>query len=472
MAPNGWRPSPAGWRRMRWWARDGPSTTTWGRAEWCEHGNVSPENGPSFCSTAIRRDGWADLLKQCTARNDPYVDSRLWRSAKCSKRAYDPNITGFRHTVGMKGMPGTPGYGHNHTIEQTRDMTPDPSMLRLRELIGDAAQAYEKFLIMSKERTPKPPPPVTPFDVSEYRRQWVEFEAKFRAENEDRAPNPLHPDIRRLFDEFRGAIKPVEIADPSSSSSPPTVEVHVLTRNEEAMLPYTLRHYQTFAQKIVVHDAFSTDRTREIATAAGAQVVDFDTKDKVDDELHIRMKNTCWRGTTADWVICVDCDELVYWPGGVTNALAAYEAAGVPMIHPHGFEMFTEAALTTKGQIYEQVKVGAPDNKWYAKPVMFSTLRVTASNFGIGCHTASPMLKNGVKLRFDENTPFTEPPCYLLHFHHIWPIAEIAAKYDRTRARLTANNVAHHFGNLEPGIKHAMDKRTFILKNLMEVITP
>ena len=43
------------------------------------------------------------------------------------------------------------------------------------------------------------------------------------------------------------------------------VEVHLITFNEEAFIAYALRHYRTYCARMVVHDAFSKDRTREIA---------------------------------------------------------------------------------------------------------------------------------------------------------------------------------------------------------------
>lgn len=38
-------------------------------------------------------------------------------------------------------------------------------------------------------------------------------------------------------------------------------------RNEEWMLPYFLRHYEPFADRIIIYDDDSTDATREIAAA-------------------------------------------------------------------------------------------------------------------------------------------------------------------------------------------------------------
>src|SRR6185436_5072198 len=140
------------------------------------------------------------------------------------------------------------------------------------------------------------------------------------------------------------------------------VEVHILTYNEEAILPYTLRHYNTFAQPVVVHDAFSTDRTREIAKEYGAVVLDWDCPE-INDLIAMNLKNSCWKGTGADFVICADADELMYFPRGTSWSLEMYKEVGVAIVKPHGFELCSATFPKTQGQIYEEVKMGAPDDK-------------------------------------------------------------------------------------------------------------
>jgi hypothetical protein len=78
-------------------------------------------------------------------------------------------------------------------------------------------------------------------------------------------------------------------------------------------------------------------------------------------------------------------------------------------------------------------------------------------------------LKSGAK--FDNPTKHSEPPTYLLHFHHIYPIEKIANNYDDTIARMSEENKKNKWGNFEPGIKHARDKRAYIMSRLEKVIT-
>lgn len=78
----------------------------------------------------------------------------------------------------------------------------------------------------------------------------------------------------------------------------------VPTYNEEEMLPECLASL-SFADEVVVIDSGSTDRTVEIAEAAGARVVTHPFDD------HARQKNRGLNSLTHDWVLLLDADERV-----------------------------------------------------------------------------------------------------------------------------------------------------------------
>lgn len=61
----------------------------------------------------------------------------------------------------------------------------------------------------------------------------------------------------------------------------------------------------SFCDEVVVVDSHSTDRTREIAAACGARVIEHDW------EGHIAQKNFAVSQARNDWVLCVDADERV-----------------------------------------------------------------------------------------------------------------------------------------------------------------
>lgn len=378
------------------------------RRWWFEHGN---QYHASLCATACRRSVFPQLQKECFS-DDPFVDSRLWANCRLSKMPFDPakhpNVP--RMSIGIKAMPGRKGYGEGHRPHADRAI-PDPDLTKLRQLIGpDAAEAYAKFY-----KAPSVPAPVTP-----------------------------------------------------RADGIPTVEVHIVTFNEEMILPYTLRHYQTFAAKIVVHDSFSTDRTRAICAEFGVEVRDFDTNGEINDILLKQLKETAWNGTTADWVAMVDADEFLYFPQGAKTSLESYDQQGLAFVKPHGYEMFSDSLPKGSGQIYDEIKQGAPDSKWYAKPVLFSAKRVESVDYMVGAHECRAVLKNGLRMINPVRVSF--PPCWMLHYHQIGGLERIAAKYDAHRNRLAKVNRDNNWGWTGDGRRHAMDKRTAILSRLQQII--
>jgi hypothetical protein len=257
------------------------------------------------------------------------------------------------------------------------------------------------------------------------------------------------------------------------------VEIHILTHDDEQMLEWALRHYRTFAQGIVVHDGgptpFHSSPSFKIwekyARGIEDRIFEWKTDGQLNDELAMKLKNECWLGTDADWVICVDADELIYFPKGAEFTLSKYSKIGAAMIKPHGFEMFSEQMPSGDGQIYDEIKMGAPEDKWYAKPVLFSPKMVQESGFGMGAHEADMMLKDGRTFHVGQNWPYASPPTWLLHYKHIGGLERVAARYNATRKRLSDTNVKHGWGNIkDDGMTHALHKRSLILPTLRQVI--
>lgn len=247
----------------------------------------------------------------------------------------------------------------------------------------------------------------------------------------------------------------------------PSVEAHVLSYNEEDILPYTFRHYGTFCEKIVLHDAFSTDKSRDIAREYGAEIRDWHCQG-VNDMIAKKTKEDAVMACKLDWCIAVDADELVYFPEGSFHTLSVYEADGVAVVKTRGYEMLSDEFPKTEQQIYDVVKMGAPDFKWYSKPVLVAPARIKSIIFGAGCHQAWAKLKDGSSWE-DVQTP-TEPPTLLLHCHHLGGLERVGRRYAGQQSRHSQTNIKNKFGNFEDPNKHARDKRAAITANLRRVI--
>ena len=272
------------------------------------------------------------------------------------------------------------------------------------------------------------------------------------------------------------------------------LEVHILSHDSERMLGWAIRHYRSMGTSIavegiplqvliVVHDGGPKHTQRMICCDHAAEWQEWDTGAQLNDELAMKLKNECWKNSDADWVAVVDADELLYFPQGAHQTLQAYEKRGAVVIKPYGFEMFSEewrdyttfdevsgVEVRSTSQITDWVKMGAPEDKWYSKPVLFSPKRLAESGLGIGAHESRPVLKDGRALYVNHKWPKANPPTYMLHCHQLGPIEMVAARYDATRARLAEINERNRWGNFVPGIQHAQEKRDLIIPHLQQVI--
>lgn len=248
--------------------------------------------------------------------------------------------------------------------------------------------------------------------------------------------------------------------------------VHLLAYNEARFIRWALRHWLFLTPHVCVHDLGSTDDTPEIALSYGARLVEHDTKDETNDLLNKGIKESCWKQDGADWVAVVDCDELLFWPGGFLETLAAYDRASVAVVKPHGWEMFSETAPQEGRKLEEQVTMGSPADYWYGKPVLFSPRRVRHIEFSCGAHSCMWWGPRDAGNRFQQvrqTTTPTKPATALCHFHHIWPIADIAADYDAHVARMSETNRRMKWGWQGDGMEHALEKRKKIMSDLHQV---
>jgi glycosyltransferase involved in cell wall biosynthesis len=104
-------------------------------------------------------------------------------------------------------------------------------------------------------------------------------------------------------------------------ASPGKLSACIITFNEADRIEACLRSLQ-FCDEIVVVDSHSTDRTRELATAAGARVIERDWPG------YRSQKQFAVDAAAHDWVLCLDADERV--TDALCREVQALRAGGFP----------------------------------------------------------------------------------------------------------------------------------------------
>jgi glycosyltransferase involved in cell wall biosynthesis len=212
------------------------------------------------------------------------------------------------------------------------------------------------------------------------------------------------------------------------------IHVYTMVHNEEILMPYFLRHYKAFCQKITVFDNESSDRTAEIAKAAGADVIPIATGGKHDVEMLLMAMNEGYAASRgiADWVICAEGDEF-FWHPKMPKLLEKYKRNGITLPQIIGFDMVSNSPPQGPGQIYDEIKRGFPNNQYSKRGVFQPVLDI---NFKAGGHGAIPT--GPVK-------ESAEAEILLLHYRYLG-LDYFSRRYEQHRRRLSEESLLMGWG--------------------------
>jgi glycosyltransferase involved in cell wall biosynthesis len=182
--------------------------------------------------------------------------------------------------------------------------------------------------------------------------------------------------------------------------------------------------WYSYADTITILDNHSSDRTAKIALSRGCKVVPYGTNEQ-DNLLMAKVKETCWQGSTADWVIVCDIDEFVYHP--VLREVLSNTPASV--IKCVGYHMVSEDLALNK-----DVKYGtrAPV---YDKCLIFKPSRILKMNWTLGCHSCEPT----------GDVCYLEGVVNLFHFHYIGR-AQVHSRYNQYLQRMSKSDLENGWG--------------------------
>lgn len=155
--------------------------------------------------------------------------------------------------------------------------------------------------------------------------------------------------------------------------------------NEEKMLPYYLKHYETFCDKIIIYDNESTDNSRRIIKDhPKTELRTYKTNSQIKDDVYLQIKESCVYDAKgkADYAIVGDIDEFLYH-SNIKKFLA--DNSSFSFYRPAGFEMVSEKFPTTDKMIYDECNIGIPTTK-LCKPLLFNPNKIDELKLSVGGH--------------------------------------------------------------------------------------
>lgn len=222
-----------------------------------------------------------------------------------------------------------------------------------------------------------------------------------------------------------------------------TAWAYTLAYNERLIIPYWVRHYRTFCERVIVYvDTDTDDGTEDAARAEGAEVRAYVGNHALDDVAFVAFAEEHYREARgrADWVIWTDADEIVYHPR-MAERLDAYRAQGVNYPYVPGYCMVSYEPPTGTGQIYDEIRAGLPSEE-YSKVCLFDPM--LSVEWATGKHTAN------VTGQAVNRGNGSDPP-KLLHYRWFGR-AYFEARNQKNYARINeANKLRQHGKETYPG---------------------
>jgi glycosyltransferase involved in cell wall biosynthesis len=150
----------------------------------------------------------------------------------------------------------------------------------------------------------------------------------------------------------------------------PLISAAIITRDEETLIEQCIGSIVDFVDEIVVYDTGSSDRTVELARAAGAVVVEGEWHDDF-----ARARNAALDACRGRWILSVDADEWLLEPGRaattarrrllelpddvlrvsipVISRVGTRATAMLPASGPRVVRVFRRDKLRWKGRVHE-----------------------------------------------------------------------------------------------------------------------
>ena len=243
------------------------------------------------------------------------------------------------------------------------------------------------------------------------------------------------------------------------------IEAHILCYNEAKMVRHTLAHYNAFCTKIRIYDNQSTDGTPDIIKKhfPHVEIEDYYSANEINDKIYQEIKNTCWKGSDADYVIVCDMDEFLYAPN-MAGTLAELHRLKVVLPGVEGYNMYAPQFPTDyKKPLTRQVHEGVRANT-FDKQIIFCPQMVSEINYLPGCHRCLPQ-KTIILIEEPKYEPLK-----LLHMKYLGP-DYVKERYAMYATRLSEFNRNNGFGAEYPKGKGFIDELfDMMLKHKKKVI--
>ena len=179
----------------------------------------------------------------------------------------------------------------------------------------------------------------------------------------------------------------------------PLLEVFTTSWNERNTILELINFYRSLVPDCLIHvqDNMSTDDTEEVCKENNVKFTSFDTDNKMDEGVLIKLRNNSWKNSNAHYVIVCDSDELV--EVNKEELLSNLNDIKWTVAKCKGVELFGN------DKQFKDAKYGV-FSEGYSKKVLWLRKAIKESILSPGSHTANFIPNEGFQIIYNENPPF------------------------------------------------------------------
>ena len=172
------------------------------------------------------------------------------------------------------------------------------------------------------------------------------------------------------------------------------IDVYCLCWNEAKIIPFVIQYWKRFARHVYVYDNGSDDGSLELL----AQYPDwitvrhFESNGEFDELTQVYVRNNCWKGSDADWVVVCDMDECLY-AKDIFGEIEKLEEKDVTMVAPQWCDVWSmEFPVYDENRLCHEIMGGVllGNETFLHKCLLFKPSQIQETNFGPGSHFCSP----------------------------------------------------------------------------------
>jgi glycosyltransferase involved in cell wall biosynthesis len=223
------------------------------------------------------------------------------------------------------------------------------------------------------------------------------------------------------------------------------IHVYVVCWNEIDIALFVVDYWKQYAEKVVVYDNGSTDRTIEyLSQYPWIEIRHFESQG-LDDTVNMNIKNTCWKEIKgiADFVVVSDFDECLYSPI-LEEELDYMKENNMTICGPEQYALCGDNYPQYKeGKfVHEIIRNGYIQKSNHSfnvsgKIMLFDPNAIVEMNYGPGCHTCKP---EGIVKLYDRKRIFC------IHTNKGFGYEYKNKRYKEMSNRLSDNNKRHGYG--------------------------